>query len=200
MHSELNALHPIPRVLGSAARARWIAYLTLHDLVTRRSGGGSRRAAGRSASRRGFTLVELLVVLIVLGIAVAVGAPALPRAGFGAASASDQLMRILYRAGRMAAERGRTVRVELDPDASAYRVRMEATGSAEGALIASGSFGAGSRDSIFSLADNGSAVPVFRFDPLGRAEGGPVIVDDGRGEGVIVAVDPWTGRVHVEPR
>lgn len=160
----------------------------------------SKRPA-RSHSQRvpsGSTLIELVVVMLLFGISLLVVIPAFPRSRTGAEAGAYELARLLERSRRAAAERGQRVATEVNLATGVFRMDAEGTGAQNstrleaGHLPWSGRVGAGT-------AEEGSPV-IVRFDPLGRAEGGPVRLRDAEGHHRTVVVSRWTGRVRVEKR
>ncbi len=150
---------------------------------------GAVRTAATLA--RGFSLIEIVVVLLLLGIAAAVTAPALARlderdpVGDGA-----ERVRGVLRGARLAAvERGRPVVVVIVPEEARYRAWLagdEARPLAEAAL---------------ELADGvrleaTEPRPTFVFSPRGPAHGPALSVRRGA-RAATVAVDPWTGAARV---
>lgn len=155
----------------------------------RRGGGRARAVAGRRP-RRGFTLVELMVVLVVVGLAVGVAAPALPVPGGTGGDALDRVAARLRAARRMAAERGRVVRVRLRRSGEAGTVTsIRAEGPAAGWR--------GVRTAGVDLAGiRAAGPPAFRFGPLGRATG-PTLTVMGPERRRTLRVDPLLGDVEV---
>lgn len=148
-----------------------------------------------SDPRAGFTLVELAVALFVLGLALALAAPAMPRARTGADAAAHALARVLHRTRVAAVQAGVEVSVEVDVATGEFRVLAPAADGADSLL------GAGRLplDGAVRLEPApGERGAVFRFGGLGRARGGPVRFGDAEGRWRTVAVNPWTGRVRVE--
>jgi prepilin-type N-terminal cleavage/methylation domain-containing protein len=116
----------------------------------------------------GFTLLEVAVVLAILGIALAVAAPAPPRNATGDARAERVLL--LRRGRALAAREGGEVTVAVD--GTRYRVWLR-------------------RATVDSLVERGAietpGAPLqIRFDPLGRA------TPDADGG---IVVDRWNGAV-----
>lgn len=111
---------------------------------------GGRRAAVRSPRPpAGFTLVEIIVVLVLMGLAVGLVAPAL----VPPESPASGLDRLTRTARRAAVTRAQTLRLEVDPDGTWRLLPATASGSgplAEGAL-----------DAAFERA------VAFAFSPLG---------------------------------
>ena len=149
--------------------------------------------AGRIDS--GFTLIEMMVVLLLMGISLAVVAPALPRPPHGAEAAARKTARLLEQTRRTAAQHGRNTRIELNLATGAFGVWVEDPFDGRDSLIAAGEL---LLPGEMAEADpNTGARARVRFDPLGRADGEPIRFRDGGGRSMTVAVDPWTGGVRV---
>jgi prepilin-type N-terminal cleavage/methylation domain-containing protein len=87
--------------------------------------------APRVAARRGFTLPEMLMVLVIMGIMAAMAGPRLARwiQSISQRSVANQLVADLGRARAMAAREGRTVSLRI-VDAKTYRVTIDTSGVA----------------------------------------------------------------------
>lgn len=144
------------------------------------------RPPGRS---RGFTLVEMAVALVLLGLGLAVVAPSLPRPRTGAETAARQLRGVLAEGRRLAALHGGEARVTLDVRGGAYRLHLRPGGSGADSLVRSGRLEGWTAPRGGERSDS---LLVVRVDALGRSGA------EGRSAGV--AVNPWTGRAHVELR
>lgn len=144
--------------------------------------------------RRGFTLIELVVVILLLGIVAGVSVPALARRGEddALAAAAGDVVGLLGRARRTALERGRSVTLALDPASGRYQVRL--TGES-GDVVAEGTLALAGGVQL-EAGHTGAAWVHVVFSPLGAAEGGPVIVRRG-GRAAVVALDRWTGEASV---
>lgn len=135
--------------------------------------------------RRGVTLLELLVVLVVMGIAASVVAPALGRPVAPVSGEAGSVARLIADARRTAIRRGQPVRLRLATDGVWALVAV-----ADGALIASGRTGRDSvpdaRDIDIRIDAMGSCTPAgslnlrlqqddHAFDPLAcrASSGGP---------------------------
>ncbi|HET8655008.1 MAG TPA: GspH/FimT family pseudopilin [Longimicrobiaceae bacterium] len=158
----------------------------------------SRRRGCSPHDPLGFTLLEILVVLTVIGVVLAIAAPSVPRSS-AADDAARALGRVLESAREHAALRAVNVAVEIEPGSARYRMVRIDPGGAD-SLLVEGSLASprvhledGDSGSV-----GGAGVLRIRFSPLGRADGGPVEVQDGRGDRRIVRVDPWSGRSDVE--
>lgn len=142
-------------------------------------------------SRAGFTLAELLVVILILGLSAAVVAPAMHAGPADSlAAATDDVVRLLESARRSAADRALPVRLTLDPSG---RFRAEAR----------------SGDSTIVLADSTLALggarldserpAVVTFDPLGTATPATLRLRLHSATRT-VRIDRWTGAVRREVR
>lgn len=143
----------------------------------------------RDEAHRGFTLIEVMVVVLLTGLALAVAVPSLPRTD-PAASDAQAIVRSLRLARRSAAVRGRAIAVRFRLDEGVLETVEERPGAGQAHLI--------SRDRITGdlEARPPHASPTVRFGPLGRAAGPRLIVrwDHSARE---IEVDPWTGEVEV---
>lgn len=145
-------------------------------------------------SRAGFTLIESIVVLLLLGLAAAAVGPhlqALLRPG--SLAAAQELADVYREARAMAADRGRRVIVTLDPTAGTWHIYVGVTGSPAEAA-ARGNLLTDRPDTRLVTAGGGPA--VIRFGPGGRARG-PAVAAERDGRTLGVTVDPWTGVVRV---
>lgn len=140
--------------------------------------------------KRGFTLVEVMVVIAILGITAAAVVPALARA-----AAEDDLTRsarivgdLLEGARTRALEQATPVSVTLVPETGRYWVVV-------GAM----------RDSGALALDPGvrlqaaSPRPSVRFDPLGTADGDSVMLVGPSGARGL-SLDRWTGALRAPAR
>ena len=139
---------------------------------------------------RGFTLVELVVVLAVAGVAAGVAVPAFGRLLDAVPAPSAPVAELLDRARRTAVERAVPVTVTVLPVSRRYWVWAE-TGAGR-AQVADGvlALPEGAR-----LATSGPRIHV-RFTPSGPATGDTVAVWTAAGV-ERVTVDSWTGAVRV---
>jgi len=141
--------------------------------------------------KRGFTLVEVVVVIAILGITAAAVVPALARA-----TTEDDLTRgaralgdVLDAARSRALERTRSVSVTLVPETGRYWV------SAGAEPLDSGILGLDPGVRLQSPAPR----PSFRFDPLGTADGDSVLLVGPSGARAL-SLDRWTGALRAPAR
>jgi type II secretion system protein H len=139
--------------------------------------------------RAGFTLVEVVTVLVILGLGLAVAAPAfrsaLPEHGSNAAAA--EVAGVLRAASRTARDQARAVTVVLDSASPRYWLRgAQDTMSADTFAFAP--------DVRMELR---AARQPITFQPDGRASRAAFIIRDEH-RGLRIDVDPWTGNVAIE--
>src|SRR5688500_5048950 len=144
-----------------------------------------------TATRRGFTLIEMIVVLIVIAVTAGLTAPAMLRmAGVQADEGETGPLAALLRAARREPlERGPVVTVIVDPKAASYRAD---TSSARGAGLLSG--GELTLDPGVTLESDSLRVR-FTFRPDGSVFGDTLTVH-GRWTSSRLSVDRWTGAIH----
>ncbi len=146
---------------------------------------------GSSVARRaGFTLMELVVVLVILGVVLGVAGPAfIVRGDAMGDDPAAPVVRVLERARRTAVESARVTTVTIDPSTARTWVRTEGN--------------APNVDTTFTLAlprgvALSAAVPRarFTFDPRGGGWGDELSVASPTGRSAIT-VDRASGDAHV---
>jgi len=152
--------------------------------------------SGARARQSGFTLLELVVVLLLISVAIGVTVPALSRlrGDDGAAEVAQEVARLFSRARMAAADRGVAVRVALEAPSGRYTVVMGGFGEDSVAQVASGMLPVPHGMAL----DIARPIAVFTFHPLGLAEGDTVRIVGADGE-VRVVLDPWSGRTRAVP-
>lgn len=146
---------------------------------------------GRSnRPRRGFTLVELMVVMVLIAIVGAVVVPAFLKSAVvdPLNQATMPLVQLLKFGKQAAAKTGTMVRVVIDPATAGYVV----TSAQIDTVLAAGylELPVSTRIIADSLRAN------FLFDPTGIMIGDSLLVSSNAGMAV-VRVNRWTGAVHV---
>ncbi len=142
--------------------------------------------------KRGFTLVEVLLVLVILGITATVAVPAFGRltARDEAAESSRELLELLRKVRGTAIDRGVATTLTLDPGTGRYWV---SAGSKDGREdLAAGTL---SLTTQLTLATRAPRVR-WTFAPTGAAYGDSVFVRGPSGLAVVVGADPWTGELY----
>jgi general secretion pathway protein H len=136
--------------------------------------------------RAGFTLAEMVVVLVVLGIAAVAVVPAVRPAAEpdDAAAGAARVAQALRALRGEALREGSTVTAVLDP-AGGHLWRVDASGAAARPLdLPTG-----------AAIEAHSERITFRFHADGRVEGPPLRVRAG-GRDVVLEYDRWTGRLR----
>lgn len=143
-----------------------------------------------AATRTGFTLVEMVVVVAILGVVAGVTVPALhdAQARTPLDQTASEIARILARARRTAVERATPATMVVDPANKRYWLRLDDTVIAD-ALSA--------RPGV--TIDASSPRLAIRFVPTGEAQGDTITVR-WNGHVATIGADGWTGDVRVDAR
>lgn len=142
-------------------------------------------------SRRGFSLLELVTVLLILGLVAGVTVPRLTRAAevSPVEEAASELATLLRTAHRSALETAGTVTVRLVKGAwTITRVSGDSVATLDIGLLP--------LPPGVTIPGDSTGVS-FRFFPSGGAEGDTVYALSGDGAAVAIFVDRWTGEPHV---
>jgi prepilin-type N-terminal cleavage/methylation domain-containing protein len=144
--------------------------------------------------RRGFTLLEMGIVLAVMAVSAMLVAPALSRMGQGKPpGVGDDVVKLLNDARRIAIQRNETVTLRLDPTSGRYRADTVGTAG-------SGELGEGTMtfDAQETLVTDSPRL-VYVFHPTGAAFADTVLVR-GAGAAALVSVDAWSGVAYATAR
>lgn len=149
----------------------------------------------RVAGTAGFTLMELLVVLLMLAGAFALASPTLPLRGGSDPEPHDALRHLVERVLRIAGESGRDLSLVLHLDSGEYVVRTSRAADLRDPPIFQGvlSMRGWHADSY----SEGREVLIL-VSPLGRVQAPSVHFQDEGGRRTTLHVESWTGRIHVE--
>jgi len=144
-------------------------------------------------SRAGFTLVEMVVVIAILGVVAGVSVPAIRdrRAADPLAQGASEISGLLARARQTAVERAATIRVSVDPASRRYKVRTLSTGAPSDS-VATDSLAIADGVTL----DGGDRRLTVTFMPTGEARGDTLTLR-WQGRVAAVIVDQWTGDARV---
>lgn len=146
---------------------------------------------GRLPSERGFSLVELLVALAIMGLVVAVAVPTSARfyESMQARQAARSTLAILASAREDALSSGRPQDVQVRPSTRRlWTAEREYTFPASISVVVHG-----------AAELNHADVGVIRFYPDGGSSGGGIDLRRANGSGTAVSVDWLVGRVTLDP-
>jgi len=132
----------------------------------------------------GFTLVELVVVLLILGISAAAVAPAVTRREDAMTSALDRAGGLVGEARRLAVSRAVRVSLTLEPDGR-YQLRQ-----LEGDTLAV--LEQGRLEFATGAGLDTDRMLTLTFDPRGTVMGDSIPLREGNRR-VVLGLDRWTG-------
>jgi prepilin-type N-terminal cleavage/methylation domain-containing protein len=136
------------------------------------------------SSRRGVTLIELVVVIALMAIVTGAVAPALTSLDRRNPTAVDAVVELIRRARTSALERGSAVTLTIDPASARYWLDVPDTSDV--IVLPQGA----------TLTATSPRVHL-RFDPTGSADADAIFVHEQNAVTAIV-LDRWTGEVRDE--
>lgn len=163
-------------------------------LPPRRGPSPKPSAPGAGTVRRGFTLVEVMVVLTMAVLAATVVVPSLDAVvDPGPRAPVEELAEAYRQARELATSRSATATVTVDPRSGAWRL-FEGTTGREETAVDGGNLLTDRPEA--RITGTGSELAVTRFDARGRARGPDLEVHVGA-ERHRVEVDVWTGSIRI---
>ncbi len=141
--------------------------------------------------QHGFTLIELIMVMVLIGVLAAYAVPKFDRSGFDARGFHDETLALLRYAQKAAVAQRRTVCVSLS--ATGVSLSIFAANPAVGACSAAPAF------TLPSAPKGGTgllgSVSAFQFSPLGSTDQGSNVTIT-ISNSTAITVDAVTGYVH----
>ena len=145
-------------------------------------------------NRRGFTLMEMGVCLVIMAIAAAVVTPAISRMGAGKPeNGADKLLKLLQQARNFSIERNYTVNVRIDPVTSRFRVDTSGTNGL--GILADSTLDLAASETLETNLDR----LQYTFRPTGAVMGDSVIIR-GIGTSSLLSVNAFTGEAKLVQR
>ena len=147
----------------------------------------------RHAKARGFTLIEMLIVIVILAIVSAVTVPALRSSPDDAMTSSAKVLTtLMQRARQTAVERGQNVSLVVDAENARYWATILSPGNPDSVV----SYGPIELAAGATLSADESR-SRYVFAPSGAATGSPIVVRlDSRA--AVITLDQWTGDARAE--
>jgi prepilin-type N-terminal cleavage/methylation domain-containing protein len=144
------------------------------------------------SARRGYTLWELTMVLLIMSIAATLAAPAFARlVDEKPKEGADAFVGLLTDARKAALEYNATVTLRVDP--ISLKFQLDTLGVSGGGVLTAGRLDLGLAQTLVSDQ------PRLRyvFQPAGAAFADTVVVRGGARQ-LVVRVDPWSGVAHAD--
>jgi prepilin-type N-terminal cleavage/methylation domain-containing protein len=139
------------------------------------------------SARRGFTLWELTMVLLIMAIAASLAAPAFARFGTDQPTGpADKMIGLLHDARKASIDFNATVTLRMDPKTLKYQI--DTSGVHGSGRLAEGTLDMG----LMATLETDEPRLRYVFRPSGAAFADTVVVRGGDIP-LIVRVDPWSG-------
>lgn len=158
---------------------------------------------------KGFSLIELMIVLILISLSVSLVAPSLSRfsKNIELKTATKKVSAILRYTRNEAVHRGKVEQVLFDSSAREVRIRAVEEGEGTGDEEASGRAGAPKyplppgiqiKEIKIPAPQYPTEVPTIEFYPNGSSNGGSIVLDNEGNKGYKIDVHFLTGIVRIE--
>jgi general secretion pathway protein H len=150
---------------------------------------------------RGFTLLELLIVLVIIGIGAAFIAPTVARSltNLKLKTATKQLAAVLRYARSKAVSSKNTTQVIIDIDNARYSAEISQDKSSTENTGTSAAFPSSVRFKQVKLGEeiHESGLVQLLFYPKGNTSGGEIILENDRYRQYRITIDNLTGKVKI---
>ena len=156
--------------------------------------GHQRELVQMTRTRRGFTLLEMGIVLAIMAVSAILVAPAFGRIGQNKPPLTgDAMLKLLHDSRQIAIERNETVTLRIDPTSGRYRA--DTVGVSGVGELGEGTLTLGAQETMVTDLLR----LTYVFHPTGSAFADTVLVRGGT-TAVLVSVDPWNGVAYALAR
>jgi len=179
-------------------RARWFSATTAPPTrLSRRV----RRPAARQSQPRGFTLLELILVLVLISAVLALAAPSLRRFARGreTTDAASHLLALTHLARSQAVAQAQVWRLNIDPEAATYWLTVQQAGAFVQPQREYGRLFRFPADVSVTVdgSETSDGMPYVQFYPDGRSDPATIELADPDGKALQVACPTLSERFRI---